>query len=69
VSEGVRIQAAPADGGASAVEYTTLVAAIAAVIILVVFAVGTFSKQSYAETCTNFKTQASAVVQAQANCA
>jgi Flp pilus assembly pilin Flp len=69
VSEGVRIQAAPADRGASAVEYTTLVAAIAAVIILVVFAVGTFSKQSYAETCNSFKTQSSAVVQAQANCA
>jgi Flp pilus assembly pilin Flp len=60
---------AAADRGASAVEYTTLVAAIAAVIILVVFAVGTFSKQSYAETCASFKTQASAVVQAQANCA
>jgi Flp pilus assembly pilin Flp len=63
------MQAAGDDRGASAVEYTTLVAAIAAVVILVVFAVGTFSKQSYAETCTSFKTQASAVVQAQANCA
>jgi Flp pilus assembly pilin Flp len=69
VSEGVRIQAALKDSGSSASEYTTLVAAIAAIIVLVIFAVGTFSKQTYADTCNSFKSQASAVVQTQANCA
>jgi Flp pilus assembly pilin Flp len=69
VSEGVRIQAAHRDRGSSAAEYTTLVAAVAAIIVLVVFAVGTFSKQTYADTCNSFKSQASAVVQTQANCA
>lgn len=40
--------------GASAVEYSFIVAAIAAVIVLVVFAVGKFTAGSYATTCNNF---------------
>ncbi len=43
------------DAGASAVEYGLLVAAIAAIIILVVFALGTFVKGSFNDTCTGFK--------------
>ena len=40
------------DEGASAVEYGLLVAAIAAIIILVVFALGTFVKGAFKDTCT-----------------
>jgi len=39
------------DEGASAVEYGLLVAAIAAIIILVVFALGTFVKGAFKDTC------------------
>jgi pilus assembly protein Flp/PilA len=40
--------------GASAVEYGLLVAAIAAIIILVVFAVGSWVKGAFKDTCDNF---------------
>jgi pilus assembly protein Flp/PilA len=39
------------DEGASAVEYGMLVAAIAAIIILVVFALGTYVKGAFSDTC------------------
>lgn len=39
------------EGGASAVEYALLVAAIAAVIVLVVFAIGVFTKALFTDTC------------------
>lgn len=39
------------DEGASAVEYGLLVAAIAAIILLVVFALGTFVKGAFSDTC------------------
>ena len=42
------------DEGASAVEYGLLVAAIAAIIILVVFALGTFVKGAFKDTCDSF---------------
>ena len=42
------------DEGASAVEYGLLVAAIAAIIILVVFALGTFVKGAFKDTCKAF---------------
>lgn len=42
------------DDGASAVEYGLLVAAIAAIIILVVFALGTFVKGAFQGTCDAF---------------
>ena len=42
------------DEGASAVEYGLLVAAIAAIIILVVFALGTFVKGAFQGTCKAF---------------
>jgi pilus assembly protein Flp/PilA len=44
------------DEGASAVEYGLLVAAIAAIIILVVFALGTYVKGAFKDTCTAFNT-------------
>ena len=37
--------------GASAVEYGLLVAAIAAIIVLIVFAIGKFVRQGFNETC------------------
>ena len=43
------------DEGASAVEYGLLVAAIAAIIILVVFALGSFVKGAFKDTCDSFK--------------
>lgn len=42
------------DEGASAVEYGLLVAAIAAIIILVVFALGSFVKGAFKDTCDAF---------------
>jgi pilus assembly protein Flp/PilA len=42
------------DDGASAVEYGLLVAAIAAIIILVVFALGTYVKGAFRDTCSAF---------------
>ncbi|MGN6576860.1 MAG: Flp family type IVb pilin [Nocardioides sp.] len=38
--------------GASAVEYGLLVAAIAAIIVLIVFAIGKFVKAGFETTCT-----------------
>ncbi len=43
------------DEGASAVEYGLLVAAIAAVIILLVFALGGFVKGAFQQTCDAFE--------------
>jgi pilus assembly protein Flp/PilA len=43
------------EDGASSVEYGLLVAAIAAIIVLVVFAIGTWVKGAFDETCTNLQ--------------
>ena len=48
------MNAKKSDEGASAVEYGLLVAAIAAIIILVVFALGTYVKGAFKDTCTAF---------------
>jgi pilus assembly protein Flp/PilA len=53
-SRGTRVRVLD-DEGASAVEYGLLVAAIAAIIILVVFALGTFVKGAFQDTCQGFK--------------
>ena len=45
--------------GASAVEYGLLVAAIAAIIILVVFALGGFVKGAFKKTCDSFSANSS----------
>jgi pilus assembly protein Flp/PilA len=39
------------DEGAAAVEYGLLVAAIAAVVVLVIFALGTYVKGAFQDTC------------------
>jgi pilus assembly protein Flp/PilA len=52
------------DSGASAVEYGLLVAAIAAVIVVVVFALGSTLKSTfYDKTCRNIKGGASGPAQ------
>jgi Flp pilus assembly pilin Flp len=48
----------PRDGGATAVEYSFLVVAIAAIIVIVVFALGRITKSSYTSACTNWNTAA-----------
>ncbi|MCI0686421.1 MAG: Flp family type IVb pilin [Sporichthyaceae bacterium] len=45
--------AARDDQGASAVEYSLLVAAVATVLVTVAFAIGLFSRSTYDSTCTN----------------
>lgn len=40
------------EAGASAVEYGLLVAAIAAIIVLIVFAIGKFVKAGFSDTCS-----------------
>jgi pilus assembly protein Flp/PilA len=54
------------EDGASAVEYGLLVAAIAAVIVLIVFALGSVVKGAFSKTCTDIKTNAP--ISATANC-
>ena len=43
------------DRGASAVEYGLMVAAIAAVIVGIVFGLGSLVKSAFSTTCTNIK--------------
>ena len=51
-----RLRRSPDDEGASAVEYALLVTAIAAIIILVVFALGTFVKGTFKDACEGMAT-------------
>lgn len=48
-----RIMRAKNEDGASAVEYGLLVAAIAAVIVIIVFALGGLIKSAFKSTCTS----------------
>ena len=52
-----RIQRRRAEDGASAVEYGLLVAAIAALIVAVIFVLGSIVKGKFNETCNGIKTQ------------
>lgn len=45
------------EAGASSAEYALLVAAIAAVIVLIVFAVGAFTGELFSDTCTAFDSE------------
>jgi pilus assembly protein Flp/PilA len=51
---------ARSEDGASAVEYALLVVAIAAVIALVVFALGSQVRDMFSTTCDNVRTQVAA---------
>lgn len=48
-----KIQKGRSEDGASAVEYGLLVAAIAAVIVIIVFALGGLIKSAFSSTCSN----------------
>ena len=60
-----KAQAHRNEDGASAVEYGLLVAAIAALIVLIVFALGGIVKETFTDTCTNIKARAASIA---ANC-
>ena len=51
------------DEGASAVEYGLLVAAIAAVIVIIVFALGGVINEVFTDTCTEVQTGAATTAQ------
>ena len=53
-----KVTAARNDQGASAVEYGLLVAAIAALIVLVVFALGGVIREVFTDTCTSIAASA-----------
>ena len=55
------IIAKKSDDGASAVEYGLLVAAIAAIIVIVVFALGGWVNGAFEKTCTDIETNAEGV--------
>ena len=54
------------EDGASAVEYSFIVAAIAAIVVLVVFAVGAFTGELFADTCGSL--DAASALTSAANC-
>ena len=58
----------PNDDGASAVEYGLLVAAIAAVIIFIVFAIGLATNAMFQETCDEIDANAPVVINSAADC-
>jgi len=54
----IRTAIATKDEGASAVEYGLLVAAIAAVIVVIVFALGGVIDEVFSDTCSEVTTEA-----------
>ena len=59
----IRKVVATKDDGASAVEYGLLVAAIAALIVIVVFALGGIVKEVFQDTCTTIKSNSTNIAQ------
>jgi pilus assembly protein Flp/PilA len=57
-----RVTAAAKDRGASAVEYALLVGAIAAVIVVVVFGLGSVVKNNFVDTCAKIEAKNNATV-------
>jgi len=56
------------DRGASAVEYGLMVAAIAAVIVAVVFGLGTIVQKTFSDTCSSFTTKTTTNATAATGC-
>jgi pilus assembly protein Flp/PilA len=54
-----KVQQHKKDEGASAVEYGLLVAAIAAVIVIIIFALGGIIKNVFGKTCSSISSNAS----------
>ncbi len=57
-----KVMSSAKDRGASAVEYGLMVAAIAAVIVAVVFGLGTIVSRTFGDTCTELAGEAGGVV-------
>jgi pilus assembly protein Flp/PilA len=56
------------DEGASAVEYGLLVAAIAALVVIIVFALGGLVQKVFQDTCTDIQTGANTVDSSEIDC-
>ena len=56
------------EDGATAVEYSLMVVAIAAVIVVVVFALGKVTQDKFSETCAHIANQSVTVSSDSANC-
>ncbi len=56
------------EAGASAVEYSLLIAAIAAVIVLIVFALGGLVRDVFSSTCSSISTKAAPTSPTTENC-
>jgi pilus assembly protein Flp/PilA len=56
------------DEGASAVEYGLLVAAIAALVVIVVFALGGLVKEVFSDTCSDIQNGTNGSVSSNADC-
>lgn len=56
-----RLQSRKDEKGASAVEYGLLVAAIAALIVVIVFALGGIVQEVFTDTCTQIKAEAGSI--------
>lgn len=55
----IRSTTARHDDGASSVEYGLLIVAIATVIVALVFALGTLTKENFSQTCSSWNAAAS----------
>ena len=53
-----KVTATQREAGASAVEYGLLVAAIAALVVIIVFALGGVVKEVFQDTCSEIKSKA-----------
>jgi pilus assembly protein Flp/PilA len=63
-----KVAATAVDRGASAVEYGLLIAAIAAVIVAVVFGLGDLVRNTFVDTCTQIEAENSPTVQDSVDC-
>ena len=63
-----KVAATAVDRGASAVEYGLLIAAIAAVIVAVVFGLGDLVRDTFIDTCTQIENTRPGTVQDSADC-
>ncbi len=64
----IRTVARTKDDGASAVEYGLLVAAIAALIVIIVFALGGLVRDVFTNTCNEIKSNAAPGLTTSENC-
>jgi pilus assembly protein Flp/PilA len=63
-----KVTATTREDGASAVEYGLLVAAIAALVVIIVFALGGVIQEVFKDTCDTIKTKATGPNAVSSNC-